>query len=80
MMIGRTGLGLGSASAIKNRGRTNAQIGVSAAYGDSGNASSLPRLSINTDNPQVIAFAVKIDNAADYAIIESHYVRASAVN
>lgn len=65
---------------IKNRGRANAQIGVSASYGDNGNASSLPRLSINTDDPQVIAFAVKIDNAVDYAIIESHFVRANKVD
>ena len=64
---------------LKNRGRVNAQIGVSAAYGDSGNASSLPKLSINTDNTQVLAFAVSIANGADYAIIESHFMRASSV-
>jgi len=65
---------------LKNRGRVNAQIGVSGAYGDSGNASSLPKLSINTDNTQVLAFAVSIANAADYAIIESHFVRANKVD
>lgn len=64
---------------IKNRGRSNAQISASAAYGDNGNASSLPKLSINTNNTQVIAFAVYIANAADYAIIESHFVRANKV-
>lgn len=64
---------------LKNRGRQNSQIGVSAAYGDSGNASSLPKLTINTANAQVVAFAINIATATDYAIIESHFVRANKV-
>lgn len=64
---------------IKNRGRAGAQIAANASYGDSANASTLPKLSINTDSTQVFAFAVQIANAGDYAIIESHFLRANKV-
>ena len=60
---------------IKNRGRTNAQIAASASYGDSGNASSLPKLSVDTSLMQVISFALQVAVATDYAIIESHFIR-----
>lgn len=60
---------------IKNRGMTNAQIAASASYGDSGNASSLPKLSVDTSLMQVISFALQVAVATDYAIIESHFIR-----
>ncbi len=65
---------------IKNRGRTNVQIAASAAYGDNGNASSLPRLSANTDNVQALSFGLQIAAATDYAIIESHFMRYTRVD
>lgn len=60
---------------IKNRGRTNAQISANAAFGDSGNASTLPKLTVNTQLVSTLSFALQVAVATDYAIIESHLVR-----
>lgn len=64
---------------IKNRGRENAQVAASAAYGDNGTASSITKLSINTENIQILSFGLQIAVATDYAIIESHFMRATYV-
>jgi hypothetical protein len=60
---------------VKNRGRANAQISANAAFGDNGNASTLPKLTVNTQLVSTFSFAVQLATATDYAILESHLVR-----
>lgn len=64
---------------IKNRGRQSAQISANAAHGDSGNASTLPKSSIDTSAAQIFAFALQLATATDYAMIESHFVRINSI-
>ena len=62
---------------LRNRGRETAQVGVNAAYGDNNNASTLPRLAIDTRANQIAAMSIQLANASDYAIIEAHHFRAT---
>lgn len=64
--------GLGT---LRNRGRETAQIGVNAAHGDTNNASSLPRLAIDTRANQIASMTIQLAVATDYAIIEGHHFR-----
>lgn len=63
------------AGSLKNRGRKTAQIGANAAHGDNNNASTLPKLSIDTSQNQIAAMAIQLQTATDYAIIESFAFR-----
>lgn len=65
----------GALGTIKNRGRVTAQISTSGAAGDPGNASSLPKLTIDTAQNQVISMSLRLAVATDFAMIESHHVR-----
>lgn len=60
---------------LKNRGVADKQISVSANYGDNNNASSLPKLTVNTTIMQTVSFSIQLAVATDYAIIESHFLR-----
>lgn len=64
-----------AAGSLKNRGRKTAQIGANAAHGDSGNASTLPKLSIDSSQNQILSMGIQIATATDYAIIESFAIR-----
>lgn len=64
---------------LRNRGRETAQIGVNAAHGDSNNASTLPKLAIDTTQNQVVSMAIQLAVATDYAIIEGHHFRVTKV-
>lgn len=59
------------AGSIKNRGRQTAQISANAAHGDSGNASTLNKPTVDTAQNQILAMGINLAVATDYAIIES---------
>lgn len=59
------------AGSIKNRGRKTAQISANAAHGDSGNASTLNKSTVDTAQNQILAMGINLAVATDYAIIES---------
>lgn len=67
------------AGMLRNRGRKTAQVAANASHGDSNNASSITKLTIDTAQAQVFAFACYVAVATDYAIIESHSVTVNRV-
>lgn len=66
------------AGSLKNRGRKTAQISASAAHGDSGNASTLPKLSIDTSQNQILSMSIQLATATDFAVIESFLFRVTS--
>lgn len=65
---------------LRNRGIETRQIGVNAAHGDSGNASTLPKLTIDSRTDQIFSFALQLATATDYAMIEAHSIRYNRVD
>jgi hypothetical protein len=56
---------------IKNRGRATAQVSANAAHGDSGNASTIVKSSLDTTQNQIVSMSLQLAVATDYAVIES---------
>jgi hypothetical protein len=56
---------------IKNRGKATSQVSANAASGDSGNASTIVKSSLDTTQDQIVSLALQLAVATDYAVIES---------
>ncbi len=69
--------GIGS---LRNRGIETRQVGANAAHGDTGNASALTRLTIDSRSDQIFSFSIQLATATDYAIIEAHSIRYNRVD
>lgn len=67
------------AGSLKNRGRTTAQVSGNAAHGDSGNASTIQKLTVDTSQNQILSMGINLAVATDYAIIESFLFRVTHV-
>jgi hypothetical protein len=65
---------------LRNRGIETRQIGVIGAAGDPGNASSMPKLTLDTRVDQIISMTLQIATATDYAITEGHHIRANKID
>lgn len=68
------------AGTLRNRGVETRQIAANAAHGDSGNASTLTKLTIDSKSDQTFAFTVQLATATDYAMIEAHSIRYNRVD
>ena len=64
---------------IRNRGTALKQIMADSATGDSGNASSFSRTSINTGVDNLFSFCLKTVAVTDYIVLESHGLRVSKI-
>ena len=69
-----TNIASGQSGSVVNRGTSIRQCAANAAFGDSGLASSLSRLIVDTGKNQIISMRVKIVDATDFAIIEAHSI------
>jgi hypothetical protein len=65
----------GGMGVIRNRGTASKQAAANAAHGDSNNASSISKLTIDTTQAQVFGFSIQLAVATDYAMIESHGIK-----
>lgn len=65
---------------LRNRGVENRQIAANAAHGDSGNASTLTKPTIDTRADQIFSFSCQLATATDYAMIEAHSIRYNRVD
>lgn len=68
------------AGSVANRGTELRQVAANAAHGDSGNASTLPKLTIDTRSDQVFSFSLQLATATDFAMIEAHSIRYNRVD
>lgn len=70
----------GGMGVVRNRGVEARQISVNAAHGDSGNASTLPKLTIDTSADTTFTFTMQLAVATDFAMIEGHSIRYNRVD
>lgn len=67
-----TNVAAGQAGSLVNRGVPTRQCAANSAYGDSGLASAMSRLIVDTDENQIFSFRVKLADPTDFAIVEAH--------